>query len=76
MMVILLNSVFSLGFSLAFEVVLTMDKLDDGIWSFVLCDEGHSAVEYAVMVALIVIACIATLTTIGTKAFQSTVTRL
>lgn len=36
--------------------------------SLILRDEGPTAVEYAVMLALIVVVCLATITTIGTRA--------
>ena len=42
---------------------------------FLASEDGPTAVEYAVMLALIIVVCIGTVTTIGTKAnakFQST----
>ena len=35
---------------------------------FLASEDGPTAVEYAVMLALIVVVCLATITTIGTKA--------
>jgi pilus assembly protein Flp/PilA len=59
-----------------FQDCPTLPKLAETLTEFAVSEEGHSAVEYAVIVALIVIACIATLTTIGTRAFQSTSAKL
>ena len=42
--------------------------------NFLVSEDGPTAVEYAVMLALIIVVCIGTVTTIGTKAnakFQS-----
>ncbi|MCK4658192.1 MAG: Flp family type IVb pilin [Phycisphaerae bacterium] len=36
--------------------------------SFLKSEDGPTATEYAVMLALIIVVCIATVTTIGTKA--------
>jgi pilus assembly protein Flp/PilA len=38
------------------------------IWQFVVSEEGPAAVEYAVMLALIVCVCLAAITTIGANA--------
>ncbi len=46
---------------------------------FLASEDGPTAVEYAVMLALIVVVCIGTITAIGTKAnttFQKTTTAL
>ena len=43
--------------------------------NFLVSEDGPTAVEYAVMLALIIVVCIGTITTIGTGAnakFQST----
>ena len=37
------------------------------LWTFVKSEDGPSAVEYAVMMALIIVACVATVTTLGTN---------
>jgi pilus assembly protein Flp/PilA len=45
-----------------------MRKISQAVKSF-LCDEsGPTAVEYAVMLALIIVVCIAAVTTLGTNA--------
>ena len=47
--------------------------------SFLISEDGPTAVEYAVMLALIIVVCIGTVTTIGTKAnakFQSAAVKL
>jgi len=45
-----------------------MSKVIGGVWNF-LCDEsGPTAVEYAVMLALIIVVCITAVTTLGTNA--------
>lgn len=46
---------------------------------FLLSEDGPTAVEYAVMLALIIVVCIGTITAIGTKvntSFDSTKTAL
>ena len=46
---------------------------------FVLSEDGPTAVEYAVMLALIIVVCIGTITAVGTKvntSFDSTKTAL
>lgn len=51
-----------------------MSKAFKSLRNFVSSEEAASAVEYAVMIALILVVCIATVTKIGTKAntkFQS-----
>jgi len=49
------------------------------IKEFLVSEDGPTAVEYAVMLALIIVVCISTVTTIGTKAnakFQSAASKL
>lgn len=56
-----------------------MKALINSIKSFVRSTDGTAAVEYAVMLALIVVVCISVVTTIGTKAnakFQSAASKL
>ena len=56
-----------------------MKTLIGGIKAFLASEDGPTAVEYAVMLALIIVVCIGTVTTIGTKAnakFQSAASRL
>ncbi len=48
--------------------------LCDSIIHFLRNEDGPTAVEYAVMMALIIVACIASITTVGTntnKTFQT-----
>lgn len=49
------------------------------IKEFLVSEDGPTAVEYAVMLALIIVVCISTVTSIGTKAnakFQSAASKL
>ena len=51
-----------------------MQKLNNVVVRFLKSEDGPTAVEYAVMLALIIVVCIAAITTLGTKAnatFQS-----
>ena len=45
-----------------------MNKFIKSVVSFVKKEDGPTAVEYAVMLALIIVVCIAAVTTIGTTA--------
>jgi pilus assembly protein Flp/PilA len=45
-----------------------MRRLTQGLVNFLKREDGPTAVEYAVMLALIIVVCIAAITTIGTKA--------
>ncbi len=47
-----------------------MNKLIKSVVSFVKKEDGPTAVEYAVMLALIIVVCIAAVTTIGSTANQ------
>jgi pilus assembly protein Flp/PilA len=38
---------------------------------FLVCEDGPTAVEYAVMLALIVIVCLTSISTVGTKASKT-----
>jgi pilus assembly protein Flp/PilA len=38
------------------------------IYRFIVCDDGPTAVEYAVMLALIIIVCLVAITSVGTQA--------
>lgn len=56
-----------------------MKSLTHNVKQFLISEDGPTAVEYAVMLALIIVVCIATVTTIGTKAnakFQSAASKL
>jgi pilus assembly protein Flp/PilA len=45
-----------------------MSKLIAGMRAFVLDENGPTAVEYAVMLALIIVVCITAITSLGTSA--------
>jgi len=45
-----------------------MKSLTKSLVNFLKREDGPTAVEYAVMLALIIVVCIAAITTIGTKA--------
>ena len=56
-----------------------MKKFIGSVRKLLAGDDGPTAVEYAVMLALIVVVCLATITTIGTRAnstFNSVANRL
>ncbi len=44
-----------------------MTRLYSHLFTFLKDDEGPTAVEYAVMMALIIVACVATIITLGTN---------
>ena len=46
----------------------TMKKLAQKVQRFLVSEDGPTAVEYAVMLALIVIVCLAAISSIGTQA--------
>jgi pilus assembly protein Flp/PilA len=48
-----------------------MRKLVQHLTDFIIKEDGPTAVEYAVMLALIVVVCIAAITTLGTNANAS-----
>jgi len=45
-----------------------MRKLTQSVVNFLKREDGPTAVEYAVMLALIIVVCITAITTLGTKA--------
>jgi pilus assembly protein Flp/PilA len=45
-----------------------MRKWQQMLWQFVQSEDGPTAVEYAVMLALIVVVCIGAITTLGKNA--------
>jgi pilus assembly protein Flp/PilA len=45
-----------------------MKKFGNALVSFLKSEDGPTAVEYAVMLALIIVVCIAAITTLGTNA--------
>jgi pilus assembly protein Flp/PilA len=46
----------------------TMQKLQERIVNFLKREDGPTAVEYAVMLALIIVVCITAITALGTNA--------
>lgn len=51
-----------------------MKNLKERFWKFLKDEEGATAVEYAVMIVLIIVVCIAAITVVGTRsrdAFQT-----
>ncbi len=56
-----------------------MKSLAQKVQRFLVCEDGPTAVEYAVMLALIVIVCLAAITAVGTNVnavFNSTANSL
>ena len=47
---------------------MTMQKLSKFVVDFVKREDGPTAVEYAVMLALIIVVCITAITTLGSNA--------
>lgn len=45
-----------------------MSRLGSGVWKFLVSEDGPTAVEYAVMLALIVVVCLTAIQAIGTNA--------
>ena len=45
-----------------------MRTFSDALWNFVKAEDGPTAVEYAVMLALIVVVCISAITSLGNNA--------
>jgi pilus assembly protein Flp/PilA len=45
-----------------------LEKLNQAVVSFLRREDGPTAVEYAVMLALIIVVCIAAITTLGNNA--------
>ncbi|HBN75213.1 Flp family type IVb pilin [Rubinisphaera italica] len=45
-----------------------MKKVIDNVKHFLVCEDGPTAVEYAVMLALIVVVCLTAIKAIGTNA--------
>jgi len=48
-----------------------MKKLQQWVVEFLKKEDGPTAVEYAVMLALIIVVCLAAITTIGTNSSQT-----
>ena len=47
---------------------IAMKNFADSVKKFIVSEDGPTAVEYAVMMSLIVVVCVATVRTIGTNA--------
>jgi pilus assembly protein Flp/PilA len=45
-----------------------MSRLASNVWNFLVSEDGPTAVEYAVMLALIVVVCLTAIQAIGTNA--------
>jgi pilus assembly protein Flp/PilA len=45
-----------------------MSKLRERVVNFLKCEDGPTAVEYAVMLALIIVVCLVAITALGTNA--------
>lgn len=45
-----------------------MKQFTNSVKKFLVSEDGPTAVEYAVMMALIIVVCIGTITTVGTNA--------
>ena len=50
------------------ERITPMRKFSDAVVNFVKREDGPTAVEYAVMLALIIVVCLAAITTLGQNA--------
>ena len=50
---------------------ITMRKFAEKVANFLKREDGPTAVEYAVMLALIIVVCIAAITALGTNANQT-----
>ena len=50
---------------------MSVKLLLERIRRFLVCEDGPTAVEYAVMLALIVIVCLTAIGTVGTKASKA-----
>ena len=56
------------GFLVSLKGVVPMRKFTQALVNFVKSEDGPTAVEYAVMLALIIVVCITAITTLGTNA--------
>jgi len=45
-----------------------MSKIVNSVKNFIVSEDGPTAVEYAVMMALIIVVCLAAVTSVGSKA--------
>lgn len=51
--------------------IKTVKKFQTNLWSFLVSEDGPTAVEYAIMLALIIVVCIATIGVLGTNTRDS-----
>jgi pilus assembly protein Flp/PilA len=52
-------------------VKVMFSRFAQAVATFVKCEEGPTAVEYAVMLALIIVICLAAITALGTSANET-----
>ena len=45
-----------------------MHKITNSVWTFIVSEDGPTAVEYAVMLALIIVVCLAAVSAVGSNA--------
>ena len=45
-----------------------MNKITNSVWTFIVSEDGPTAVEYAVMLALIIVVCLAAVSAVGSNA--------
>jgi pilus assembly protein Flp/PilA len=63
------QSTFVFGLNYSFNVEKkTMKNLSNAVAKFIKSEDGPTAVEYAVMLALIIVVCITAVTTLGSNA--------
>jgi pilus assembly protein Flp/PilA len=63
------QSTFVFGLNYSFNVEKkTMKNLTNAVAKFIKSEDGPTAVEYAVMLALIIVVCITAVTTLGSNA--------
>jgi pilus assembly protein Flp/PilA len=56
------------GFRVSLKGAFPMRKFSNAVVSFLKNEDGPTAVEYAVMLALIIVVCITAVTTLGSNA--------
>jgi pilus assembly protein Flp/PilA len=56
------------GFTIAPKGALIMKQFKNAVVNFLKAEDGPTAVEYAVMLALIIVVCITAITALGTNA--------
>ena len=63
-----LPQLFSVQFRTQPEGLFEMQKFANSVKKFLVSEDGPTAVEYAVMLALIIVVCLAAISTIGSSA--------